>query len=530
MQNPNTEPHTRLQQARAHIGGIELFSRTDIHGKQIISMYDPESPALLLDPKEFYSDTFDALKFGRPLDPFQPFFEQWDIFSRSVPRPAIINDPDSENCHWCLYDIAFKNSYATYGGVTCDEVLYADMCIRNSHSVDVAGLVESEWSYESTQLFACSQAYWSEYCTNSLNITFCFGVSNCTDCFGCVNIKNKKYCFLNEQLSEEEYKKRIHEIDLSDSEVVTYWKEKTNQIWQQGYYMAGGNIRSEDVSGDDLVNCKEVSGISVFQGQRVYNAFDASYITDSCDISTSSNLERCVNSISCTDGYENKMCISCHGCIDIEYSELCISCEHCFGCIGLKRKQFCIFNVQYSEEEYWKQLKIIKKEMLQRGESGKFFPYSSSLLAYNTSHAEPFFPLSKEEACSLGARWYNFPTNTSLALVIESLPTKLADVHPEVLNQQFLCPESGRPYRIVKPELEFHKKMNLALPRQHPSIRRKKRYKKLLELRLYPQNCQKCTCLIVTRLPASKSTQFLCPECYNQTLLDDTKMLKIGLK
>ena len=525
---PHTAPYVRLRQARAHIGGLELFPRETIEGKPTVSMYDPGSPAPLTSPQKWHSDEFDALKYGQLLDPMKPFFQQWTKFSNTVPRPSIITDPTSENCNWCLYDISFRNSYATYGGVACDTVLYTDMSIRATHSVDVANIIDSEWSYESVSMFQCSQAHFSENCTSCLNVYFCFGCVNLSDSFGCVNLKNKQYCFLNVQLTLEEYKKRISQIDLSDAAVLEYWQQKTRELWQQGYYMAEANLNSEESKGDGLVDCKEVSGISVFQSNRVYNAFDVSFAKDSCDIQTSSNLERCGNVISCTNGYENKMCVSCHGCIDIEYSELCISCEHCFGCIGLKRKKFCIFNVQYSEEEYWKKLDHIKTEMLKRGEYGKNFPYSTSLLAYNTSHADPFFPLSEERASSLGARWYTFPpANISNVLVIDSLPTKLSEVTPDILNQQFLCPETCRPFRIVKPELEFHQKMTIALPRVHPVARRKNRYTRMLGLHLFDRSCKECGTSILTRVSPASQVSVTCSTCYNQILLDDRMLGKI---
>src|SRR5262249_11095200 len=46
----------------------------------------------------------------------------------------------------------------------------------------------------------------------------------------------------------------------------------------------------------------------------------------------------------------------CHlvysGSAEIEYSMNCFSCQSCFGCIGLRNKQYCILNKQYSKEEY----------------------------------------------------------------------------------------------------------------------------------------------------------------------------------
>src|SRR3990167_8934178 len=36
----------------------------------------------------------------------------------------------------------------------------------------------------------------------------------------------------------------------------------------------------------------------------------------------------------------------------LEYCINCYNCENCFGCVGLRNKKYCIFNKQYTEEEY----------------------------------------------------------------------------------------------------------------------------------------------------------------------------------
>ena len=239
-------------------------------------------------------------------------------------------------------------------------------------------------------------------------------------------------------------------------------------------------------------------------------------------MTTCANVEASVNSVLCTDGYANKMSIACNECMNVEYSELCFSCENCFGCIGLKRKKFCIFNTQYTEEAYWKKLDEIKVAMMQRGEYGEFFPYATSLLAYNTSHADVFFPLTRDEVQQLGGRWYTFPV---IEKNLDTVPKSLHDVDESMLAETFLCQETGRPYRIVKPELEFHKKFGIALPTTHPSIRRKKRYARMHGIELKRQQCFRCQKYIVSRIHASKEINIACADCYSHILLGGEVLL-----
>jgi hypothetical protein len=521
---PTTAPNVRLRRLRSHMGGIELFQRQTIHGTSTISMYDPGSPARLLDPIEWHDDGTALETYAQVIDPKVPFFDQWNNFSLAVPRPSVFSDPNSEQSAWSLYEIGFKDCYATYGGVDCTELLYGDMCISASHSVDAAFLVESEWSYECVRGYKNSHTFFSDNCESCINVFFSFGCNNCSDCFACVNLENKQYCILNVQYSKEEYFEKIAQFDLSDSDTVQRLLQESRQFWKQGFHHVENNVTSERVEGDDIIDSVDTYGVSTFQTARVYNVFDAAFVNDSCDISTCSKLETSVNAVACTAGYENKMSISCHGCIDVEYSELCISCEHCFGCIGLKRKKFCIFNIQYSEEEYWKKLDEIKSEMLKRGEYGEFFPYASSLVAYNVSHADVFFPLSQNEVSRLHGRWFEFPVVAPNEMRLP--PKKLAGADVSLLQNMFTCAESGRAFRIVEPELVFHKKFNLALPVLHPTVRRKKRYVRGYGLQLRKEQCARCKKEIISRIDPEMNTKNLCGQCYAHLLSEEQVILQ----
>jgi hypothetical protein len=47
---------------------------------------------------------------------------------------------------------------------------------------------------------------------------------------------------------------------------------------------------------------------------------------------------------------------------DIYYSDNLVACKNCFGCISLKNKEYCIFNKQYTKQEYEELVsKIIEK-------------------------------------------------------------------------------------------------------------------------------------------------------------------------
>jgi hypothetical protein len=55
-------------------------------------------------------------------------------------------------------------------------------------------------------------------------------------------------------------------------------------------------------------------------------------------------------------------------CNDTYYTYNCHYCSHLFGCIGLRNKEYCILNKQYSKEEYERLVPQIIAYMTQTGE------------------------------------------------------------------------------------------------------------------------------------------------------------------
>ncbi|USN57470.1 MAG: hypothetical protein H6766_03385 [Candidatus Peribacteria bacterium] len=66
---------------------------------------------------------------------------------------------------------------------------------------------------------------------------------------------------------------------------------------------------------------------------------------------------------------------------------------HCFGCDGLRNKEYCIFNQQYTKEEYNELAPKIIDHMKQTGERGEFFHPSLSPFGYNETVANEYYPV-----------------------------------------------------------------------------------------------------------------------------------------
>ena len=70
--------------------------------------------------------------------------------------------------------------------------------------------------------------------------------------------------------------------------------------------------------------------------------------------------------------------------------------NQCFGCVCLKNQSYCIFNKQYTKEEYEILVPRIIEHMMKTGEWGEFFPSSLSPFGYNETVAMEYFPMTRD--------------------------------------------------------------------------------------------------------------------------------------
>ncbi|HUX35735.1 MAG TPA: hypothetical protein VMV71_01730, partial [Candidatus Paceibacterota bacterium] len=192
---------------------------------------------------------------------------------------------------------------------------------------------------------------------------------------------------------------------------------------------------------------------------------------------------------------------------NIHYSYNCHNCNNIFGCIGLRSKEYCILNKQYSKEEYEKLVPRIighMKEMPyvdskgRRYGYGEFFPAEISPFAYNETVAQEYFQLTKGEALSDGYAWKDPEIkNYSVTRKPEDLPDNIKDASEEITNDIIGCLHRGEcldqcatAFRIIPEELKFYKKMNLPLPRLCPNCRHYRRLRQRNPLKLWHRKCQ----------------------------------------
>lgn len=106
---------------------------------------------------------------------------------------------DVKNCYACFYMIGSENVAYSIGG------------LKNRDSYDTVGGVGTELSYDS---YGGESSYGIKFSIGdfSRDLEYCDLCSNCHDCFGSVGLKNRSFCVLNKQYSEEEYWKLVDEL------------------------------------------------------------------------------------------------------------------------------------------------------------------------------------------------------------------------------------------------------------------------------------------------------------------------------
>jgi hypothetical protein len=92
---------------------------------------------------------------------------------------------------------------------------------------------------------------------------------------------------------------------------------------------------------------------------------------DSMDVSFVSESELSYDCFFNTKCYQALYSSFCKDSQDIYFCRDCVSCSDCFGCVGLNRKSYCIFNQQYSKEDYANKIKEFQIDSYSKREEWK---------------------------------------------------------------------------------------------------------------------------------------------------------------
>jgi hypothetical protein len=320
--------------------------KCDLCLSDIISIYSDKAQFPVICPKCWWGDGWNPLEYGMDYDFAKPFFEQWKGLMDATPRIALYQK-NPVNSPYSNHSDNMKNSYLAFNCGFSENIFYSKWIVNSKDLVDCYVAFDSDLSYELYSSKRCSRCSFMYMCKGDIDSAFLYNCYNCFNCFLSSNLRNKKYYFKNQQLSKEDYEKKIVEfsgsflkqkeaMDILNAEILPSTPRK---------YMTSGKY----------VNC---SGDYIFGGSRnlkkcfrIYTSEDCAFCVDSA------NLKNCYDAyesaFNCELQYEchagnrltySSFCSVSYDSHHLEYSEMCHNSEYLFGCIALRNKKYCILN------------------------------------------------------------------------------------------------------------------------------------------------------------------------------------------
>lgn len=442
----------------------------------------------------------------------------WELF-RHCPI-AHNSGAGNENCEYTDDWWYSKNCYLCHSGVECEDLRY---CYRTIRVKDCRHCVFSFDSERCVDLINCHDCFQVRYAYNSRNCTDCsfvYDCRNCTDCAFCWNLRNKQYCLYNEQLTKDEYAKRMNERDFRsrstyDSAAAEFHQLLNTRAWHRAHFID----RSENADGNYLDECKNImNGFFLTNGMEdCANTMRGAFSKDCLDCVSPYNIELSYYSSTVQDqSYAVHLSYDLAQCKYMEYCAHCFQCEQCFACCGLVGKKYHIFNTPYEPGEYEALKRKIIDQMKRTGEYGLFFPGHFAANPYNESLAGLYWPLDKVTAERWGFRIREHRAEPP-AGACDSLevPESCATADDAVSKIAFWDAVAQRPFQIQIHDIRFAQDIGVPLPSCFYARRLQKNFSQIpFNGELRTASCGQCSLEIATCWPPAYDGRILCEECY----------------
>lgn len=516
-------------------------------------MYAPEKDYIVYDEKYWWSDAWDPMEGHSSYDFSIPFFEQYKNLLKRTPLISL-SVTNNVDCNYCNVSAEDKGCYMISACGLDENVMYSNRLANTKDSSDLYISDKNQLCYELVDSNNCFNVLYSIKANNCLESYFLYDCVNCQNCFGCVGLRNKNYHIYNKPFTREKYLEKIKELNLGSHTSITTFRAEFKEFVKLFPKRFANNINSINSTGDNIRNSKNVE--FCFDGNDVEDGKFFTWVymglKDCYDVGAGSGvtIERVYESWDTNFSSQN---ISFSGviysCYDVQYSWNCHGSNNLFGCYGLRNKQYCILNKQYTKEQYDKLLPQIKEHMNKMpyiGDGnqvyayGEFFPLEISPFAYNETIAQEYFPLTKQEAVNKNYRWKDkTEKNYQVTLFSHDLPDNIKDVKNEITQEAIGCQhseEGEHPYscesscttafRVTNMELSFYHRMNIPLPRLCPNCRHYRRLKERNPIKLWHRQCMcdkenhahqgACEVEFETSYAPDRPEIIYCEKCYQQ--------------
>ena len=458
-----------------------------------LSNLSPESGYIAYCPKCWWSDNWDPTQYASDYDFSKPFFEQFRALMKRAPQLSLwVTAPTLVNSEYNNLAAYLRNCYMVFHADNNEDSCYATGIKYSKFCVDATMIQKSEYCYQCVNIQQGYENFFSVDCESCRSIYFSKDCVECSDCVGCVGLRKKRYHIFNQPYSKEEYAAEIKRMNLGSRRGLEELRVRSHAFWLKHpvKYMRGRqNLNS---SGDYVYNAKNTKfSYELFGSENCkYCQFASVKPTTDCYDYTEWGMgaDLVYESITCGQGVARiKMTVNATETVsDCEYSTTIVGANNIFGCVGVRKKNYCILNKEYSPEAYKDLLAKIKQHMNDMPYTdakgrvyryGEFFPFDLSPYGYNEATGQQFFPLSKDEAVTRGYPWRDVGDKPHVPTKLwQNLPDTIAEVPDEITKEVILCKAwsqdeeaaklhgCSKAFRITPQELRFYRRYNIPLP------------------------------------------------------------------
>lgn len=508
-----------------------LYKRNcDLCKNPTVSIFSPDTHFKVYCSKCWWGEGWNSGDYYLEYDSNKNFFEQIKELQLKTPfMDKVVGYTTLVNSDYINHAAECKNCYLIFTADYCENVYFGTTLLSVKDSADLIMGHSAELLYGTIGGSGSSRCFFTKNCSSCVDVWYSKNCTGCTDCFGCVNLRNKSHYIYNEPYSKEEYDKKIQEMKLDTYSSHLQIREDIYDFWKKFPVRYVHGRMNSNTSGEYVVSSKNAKNC-----YQVANSEDVAYcqfitmppFKDSYDITEWGNkTELCIEGITIGEGasgikYSNAVWNNTE---NVEYSMYLINCKDCFGCVNLRKKQYCILNKQYTKEEYIALRAKIIKDLEENPyidtkgrifKYGEFFPYDLSPFAYNESFANQYFPLAKEEIESKGFNYIEPKKPDYRATIkLSDIPDSIQDVDDDFTKEILEC-SCGKYYRIIAGELQLLKRFGIPIPRECPDCRHAFRLGLLNSLYLYDRQCDKCGKEVKSSFASNRSEIVYCESCY----------------
>ncbi len=515
---PTLCPQCRQQRRLSFRNERFLYNRKcDLSGKALISQYPPDTVFPVYEKELWvagnYEIPFQNYDFSRP------FFQQFQELQQRVPRPHIIQQGREENSLYTNAASNNKNCYLLFSANFNQDCYYGAHVTSSRDCLESYNVHECELCYECLDCYNCYNLKYAQNCLNCSGSAFLQNCSGVKNSLFCVNLRNKEYYIYNRPYTKDEYEKLAKKMLFHQRAGIEKYREGFHSwaLSQVNPYRTGSN--NENSIGNYISNTK--NGYYIYECRKSEDLRYAECIVEGRDCMDVSYWGRNIELVYETQGtgYNSYNIRFSHlvweNCSELFYCNVGNHLRNCFGCIGLRKKEYCILNKQYTKGEYEELLPRIIKHMQSTGEWGEFFPGILSSYGYNETVAQDYHPLSKEKAVALGFLWRDSLNENSYLGPKAIVPDDITKTIDTTTQEIFTCVECERNYKIIDQELQFCRKMGIPLPQKCFNCRHVDRVRLRNPRRSWSRECAQCKTGIITSFSPEKKETIVCDRCYS---------------